>query len=53
MLFFLPTEGASYHPHILEMEDWEWLKQRPEYFARKFDIDSSLLLDMIDNTLLI
>lgn len=50
--FVSPTRGVSCHPHILEMEDWEWLKHRPEYFARKFDNDlSSALLDNIDKVL--
>lgn len=50
--FVSPTKGTSCHPHVLELEDWEWLKPRPEYFARKFDIDSSPeLIDLIDITL--
>jgi len=50
--FVSPTKGASCHPHILEENDWIWLQQRPEYFARKFDMNCSpKVFDIIDKTL--
>ena len=50
--FVSPTKEVSCHPHILESEDWEWLKLRPEYFARKFDMDRSpKVLDIIEKSL--
>ena len=50
--FVTPTKGFCSHPHILETEDWKRLKQRPEFFARKFDMDSSPnVLDVIDKSL--
>lgn len=37
------------HPYIITEEDWYWLKERPEYFARKFDVDiSTKILDVLD-----
>ncbi len=36
--FETPTKKVVGHPHILLAEDWEWLKKRPEFFARKFDL---------------
>lgn len=39
----------KYHPYIITEDDWYWLKERPEYFARKFDVDiSTKILDILD-----
>lgn len=51
--FETPTKKFCGHPYIITADDWKWLKNRSEYFARKFDVSvDSVILDMIDSEIL-
>lgn len=48
---FMPPTGEGFigHPYVLKKKDWEWLSQRHEFIARKFDIDEDEeILNLID-----
>lgn len=50
--FETPLKPFSGHPHIITSMDWLWLKNRPEYFARKFDITVDReIIEIIDKYL--
>lgn len=47
--FETPTKKFVGHPHIISDEDWVWIRQKPEYIARKFDTRLyPVVFDLID-----
>ncbi len=48
--FTAPGKPFCGHPHIITSEDWEWLKDYPQFIARKFDFSvDRYVFDIIDN----
>lgn len=48
--FETPSKPFKGHPYIITSDDWIWLKDRPEYFARKFDFEvDKKIFDIIDS----
>ena len=48
--FTAPGRNFCGHPHIMLKKDWDWLKNQPQYIARKFDMDiDNEIFDVIDN----
>ena len=43
--FTNPYKQFVGHPHIITVDDWWWLKERKEFFARKFDecVDNKII----------
>lgn len=51
--FKLPGRSFNYHPHVIRLKDFDLIKKKKQFFARKFDMDiDSAILNRIDRELL-